>query len=242
MGASSHFEVTDREGWRKQSPLQKSITYIGSDPTNDIVLERARGSGVAARHAQLIAWPSSQGYRLVNIGDREIWLGPSSAQAISPHSFVDLTDGDSFRIGDFILVFHGNGQSASAPGGDRTAGAIGLRLVLPQVQLHPDRSLDGAVLVRNLGDKPGAQFKLEVEGLERQWYEMGPGPILFPGAEKEVAFRIYHPRAPQPPAGDHTIRIRAIAPDAYPGTSAVISQVIRILPFYSHKLRLENSD
>lgn len=242
MGASIHFEITDREGWRKQCPLQKNITYIGSDPTNDIVLERARGAGVAARHAQLIVWPGSQGYRLVNIGDREIWMGPSSDRAIAPHSFVDLQDGDSFRVGDFVLVFRGNGQNAWAAGEERPAGVIGLRLVLPQTQLHPERPLDGAVLVRNLGDKPGAQFKLEVEGWDRQCYEMGPGPILFPGAEKQVALRIYHPRAPRPPAGDHTIRIRAMAPEAYPGVSAVIVQVIHVLPFYHHQLRLESVD
>ena len=50
--------------------------------------------------------------------------------------------------------------------------------------------------------------------------------------------RLLHPLAPTPEAGQCHIRIRASAPDAYPGESTTLSQVIRIQPFYSHSLRL----
>jgi len=45
------------------------------------------------------------------------------------------------------------------------AGTFTFRIgVLPEDR--PARPLDGVVNVRNLGDKAGAQFKIEVEGLE----------------------------------------------------------------------------
>jgi hypothetical protein len=77
-----------------------------------------------------------------------------------------------------------------------------------------------------------------LEGLDEASYEMGPGPILFPNAEKEVFLRLYHPRKSHPPAGAHLIRIRASAPDAYPGQSAVESREVEILPYRHHTLRL----
>lgn len=117
---------------------------------------------------------------------------------------------------------------------------IGLQLFLPHTTLDPTRPLDGAVILRNLGNKPGVQFKLEVEGLEADCYDMGPAPILFPRAEKEVPLRIRHPRRPQLPAGEHRIAIHASAPEAYPGEVATISQMLRILPFYHHTLRLSS--
>jgi hypothetical protein len=94
------------------------------------------------------------------------------------------------------------------------------------------------VLVRNLGTESGVQFQLELEGMDEASYEMGPGPILFPSAEKEVFLRLYHPRKPHPPAGAHRIRIRASAPDAYPGQSAVEFRDVEVLPYHHHTLRL----
>ena len=241
-------EVLDKDGWRRVYPLQKALVHIGAAPGNDIVLESARGGGVAARHIQLIARAGGgQGYRLVNMGDSDILLGPASDRRITPRSFVDLADGEQVRLGDFTLVFVGGGVGAGAvlapaAGGSAmvggSSGGIGLSLSMPRIQLAPGQSLDGSILVRNLGDKAGAQFKLEVEGLEADWYEIGPGPILFPGAAKEVSLRIFHPGRPTPGAGEYRFVVRATAPAAYPGQSATAVQVIQILPFYNHAVRV----
>ncbi len=91
-------------------------------------------------------------------------------------------------------------------------------------------------MVRNLGDSTGRQYKLELEGLPPEWYDIKPGPILFPTAEREVSMHLFHPRGPALPAGDHRIRVRATIPDAYPGECTTVSRIIRILPFYSHKV------
>lgn len=240
MSQYNSIEITDKDGWRKEYPLNKSITHIGCEPSNDIVLDSWRGIGISPRHAQLIISPGLAGYRLVNISTADILLGPASDRSLPPRSFAELNDGECIRLGDFKLVLHLGNSIPGNNGGSRTTGLIGLRLSLPQRELAPDRSLDGYVTVCNLGDRPGVQFKFELEGLDRNCYEMGPGPILFPGAEKQVMLRLFHPRAPQPPAGEHEIRVRAIAPEAYPGEHTVAAQRIYILPYYSFQLHLEN--
>jgi hypothetical protein len=248
--AQNAVEVIDRDGWRRSYPLGKAIVHIGSAVGNDVVLDATRGAGVAARHVQLIARAGGGGgYRLVNMGDTDILLADSERR-ITPRSFIDLNEGERVRLGDFTLVFSGSGTLAGAVGpaaGGLAGGTpimasgsgnIGMSLSLTRTQLAPSQPLDGSILVRNLGEKAGAQFKLAVEGLDPEWYDIGPGPILFPGASKEVSLRLQHPGKPEPPAGEYRFVVRASAPSAYPGESASAMQLIHIVPFYSHKLKV----
>jgi hypothetical protein len=247
MAQFGKIDVADRDGWRREHPLQKNIIHVGSDPRNDIVLDASHGSGVSPRHLQLIA-VEGHGFRMVNIGNSDVAVGAVGERAVPPLGVLDIGSGERVKVGDFILTFHGGsgGASPSMSTGaatatgttERTSGNIGLSVSFPNTQLSPNRPIDGVVIVRNLGDKTGAQFKIDIEGLEPEFYEIGPGPILFPGAEKAVSLRVHHPRKPDPSAGDHRIRIRATAPTAYPNDSATVTQLIRILPFHSHKMRL----
>ncbi len=267
--------VTDRDGWRKEFTIQKSIVYIGSDPANDIVLDGARGAGVAPRQLQLLTLAANGvGYRLVNLGVADLVVGASGSGALAPFGSAALKEGDQIKLGDFTLVFTnldpvnstaaqalpappagaaatqaaGSPVAASAPvpsqpapdsQTDKTSAgnSIGLRLTLPALPLAPDRPLEGSIIVRNQGTRPGAQFRLQVEGLDPGWYEIGPSPILFPNAEKEIPLRIIHPRKPNPPAGEFRFSVRASSPDAYPREVASVTQAITILPYYSLKLR-----
>jgi hypothetical protein len=253
MDPYDSIEVTDRDGWRKEFPLQKKLVHIGSAPGNDIVLEAWRGANVSPRHLQLILIPGDgQGYRAINLGDTDILVDDSGDQKISPRSAMGIADGECLRVGEFTLVFHFGehhqrilsdavGREVASAGVDDeedTSVIIKVGLSLPQSPLDPENPIEGAITIRNQGNKPGVQFKLEVEGLSPDSYEVGPGPILFPNAEKKVPLRLYHSKGPQPPAGDHRIRIRVTAPEAYPGESASVSRVVRVLPFYDHTLRL----
>ena len=111
-------------------------------------------------------------------------------------------------------------------------------LNLPQTQLAPDQVVDGSITIKNLGDKPGVQFKLEIDGLDAHCYELGPGPILFPNAEKQVLFRVRHPMRPTPLAGEQRFTLRITAPGAYPGEATLVNGVITLLPFFKHELKL----
>jgi hypothetical protein len=248
MNLGKFIEITDKDGWRKEFPLQKSLVHIGCDVRNDIVLAPSRGGGVALRHLQLVAVQGGDvAYRAVNLGDIDISLGASGEKALAPRSATEIVDGDRMQIGDFALIFHFEGGGARLGTTPRlpsqqSSASIGLGLLLSPTSLDPQRPLDGTITVRNVGNMPGVQFRLELEGLDEDCYEMGSGPILFPNAEKSVALRLYHPRRSEMPAGSHEIRIRATAPDAYPGETAIVSQEIEILPYYSHVLRLLTVD
>lgn len=262
MDSHARLEVTDGTGWHTEFPLEKSLVHIGSDPRNDIVLPVGRGSGVAPRHAQLVSVQDDRtAYRLINLGSTDILLdalsSPSPAShPLAPRSTADMADGTRFRLGGFTIVYRlgaaaiaRRSGAAPVPAGDaqriRQGGAasegtsedIGLELYLPRTVLDLERPIEGTITVRNLGNKPGVQFRLELQGLEADSYDMGLGPILFPNAENEVLLRLHHSRKPFPPAGEHQIQIRALAPEAYPGQCATVSQIIRIPPSYRHELR-----
>ena len=276
MAPNNRVEITDRDGWRKEFPLEKSLLHIGSDARNDIVLETRRGGGVAPRHLQLIAIPGGAGFRAINLSDRDIAVGDAVGRSFSPRSALDIADGDHLRLGDFHLVFHlgasaGVSQAAAPPtaapaplvrevasrepatrpvaipgleivGAENVSSHIGLKLSLPQATVEPDQPLDGMITVRNLGDEPGVQFRLEVEGLDPDYYEVGPGPILFPNVEKGVYLRLRHPQGPGLAAGRHRLRIHASAPDAYPGEQVSVSSEVEIVPYYNHTLVLATVD
>jgi hypothetical protein len=235
-----YITVTNHDGWRKEFPLQGNLIYLGSSPDNHISLGREQGQGVAPRHLQLIAMPG--GFRAVNLGEASITVDDVP---VEPRFAVDVGDCARLALGDFSLIFHLDEVVTTRSGGATAtpSNAIGLGLSLPRtVILRPDQPVDGTVIVRNQGNESGVQFQIELEGLQESSYEMGPGPILFPNAEKEVFLRLHHPRKPYPPAGEHQIRIRASAPDAYPGQSAVESRTVTITPYFCHELRLRQGD
>lgn len=263
MNEQATVEITDREGWRKVFPLSKSLVHIGSDPRSDVVLETWRGGGVSARHLQLIAAPGQAlSYRAVNLGESDVRLEGSGGRLLKPRSAAEIGDGERVRLGDFLLVFRLSGAVVAAaprpapapkavaaatsaatarPSVEEASSVIGLNLFLPETALSPERPLDGSVSVQNLGDRPGVQFKLELEGLDADCHEIGPGPILFPGVAKDVRLRLHHSRRPQPAAGPHQIRVRATS-DEYPGEVVSVLQEIQILPFYNHELSLVVED
>jgi hypothetical protein len=241
-------EVVDRNGWRRQVPLTKAIVYIGSAPGNDVVLENAHGGGISPRHLQLIPGPGG-GFRLVNLGGGPVTLGEKT---VAPHAVADVLNGDQIRLGEFTLTLRGSAlpltadqpaatvSAAPAPAGVQAAPSqsIQLRLNLTDTLLLPARPVAGSVTVRNTGGQPSVQFRFDIDGLPPDCFEIDPGPILFPNAEKEVAFHLHHPRSPRYPVGDHRVGIRATAPAGYPGEQAVVSFSVQIAPYYNHVLRL----
>lgn len=240
MSQEGLIEVIGRDGWRKEFALRKAIAFIGSDPNADIPLEGSFGAGIAGRHLQLIAVPEA-GYRLVNLGESEVFLGAAADRAVAPRFSAELSDGEQIKVGEFTLVFHSEAASAGvvtgAGGLYRQSQHIGLRVTLPQKQIAPHRTLEGIVTVSNLGDHPGAQFELGLDGLDRAYFEIEPGPLLSSGAEKEVLFRLYH-RGSKPIAGDYRLTVYASAPRAYAAEQVSVSQTVNFLPLYEHKLTL----
>jgi len=244
MEAQISLTVVDGDGWKKEFRLPRSIAHIGSDLRNDIVLARAGSLGIAPRHAQLIALPG--GYRIVNLGGEVAQLSTAGEQAVALHAYINLAEGERVRIGNYTLILGTSSgtnleQAGSGARGVADSGAaesIGLRLYLPRAELDANHPIEGTLTVTNMGSQPAAQFKMEVEGLDADCYSLGPGPVLFPNAEKEVFFRLVHTRKPRPAAGDYRFTVRVTAPTAYPHQAAVVSQVLKILPYHAHKVTL----
>lgn len=237
MVSGNVLEVIDRDGWRRSFEVAKPLFHVGSDAKCDLVLPSTRGGGVAPRHLQFIEnTETGSGYRLVNLGESDILLS-GGTRTLSPLTVVEVLDGEQISVGDFTLIYHGNAHHERT----QQSQAIEISLKLAQAELHPDNPIDGIINVANMGNVEGVQFTLEIEGLESDMYEVGPAPLLFPRARKNIPFRVYHPKDPRLPAGDHRFMIRAKAPEAYPGESAVISHTLRVIPFYKHSLNVIQS-
>jgi hypothetical protein len=243
MAQESRIEVINRFGWRKEFVINKPIVQIGRDARNDLVLDDGFENGILPRHAQLL--PSSvngSGLRLVNLSDKDIFVYAQGGKAdvaaalaqpptstIAPRSSGEITSGDLLKMGEFALIFQGGASYSEV---------VRLSLDMPSKALLLDRPLTGALTIHHVGNKAAVQFKIELEGLDPDSYEMGPGPVLFPNAEKQVNFRLIHPKRSYPPAGAHQITFHVTAPDAYPGERATISADIEVAPVYRHKMRV----
>lgn len=243
MAQESRIEVINKLGWRKEFVVDKPIVQIGRDARNDLVLDDGFENGIAPRHAQLL--PSTinrQGLRLVNLSDNDILVfaqggkgNPSVVMAqpptatIPPRSSGEVASDDLLKLGDFAVIFHGGASYSEV---------VKLTLDMPSHLLMLDRPLAGVLNIHHVGNKAAVQFKIELEGLDPDSYEIGPGPVLFPNAEKQVNFRLMHPKRPYPPAGAHQITFHVTAPDAYPNERATVSAEIEVAPIYRHKMRV----
>lgn len=236
MNQPNRLEIITQHGWAREYPLTKGIIHIGSAPTNDIRLDERFGGGVAPLQVQLITISNgSPVYKLINLGETNLAVGADQELLLAPQAVLDLTDGLQFKVGEFTLIFHSGGSVES--GSTQLSRSIGLTLELPHTQLAPHQTLEGVVLVSNLGHQMGARFDLTLEGLEPDCYELAPGPLLSSGAEKEVFFCLHH-RGHKPLAGSYQLVIRATAPETYPGEQATVTQLIEVLPHYQHSLSL----
>ncbi len=241
MSEERYLEIIDRDGWRKEFPLTGRLAHVGSGPSNTVVLDASRGSGVSPRHIQFI-FLEDGGCRLVNLGDTKVGIeGGEGNASVPPHLTGKIMDGQRLRVGDFTLVVHlgANVDGTASRPTPITSKSIGLRIALPEVRLTPERPIEGAIIVRNEGAQPGVQFRLTLEGLPSGCFELGPAPLLFPNAEKSVSLRLVHPRGPTLAAGKHRLTVRALAPTAYPDEKAEVTAQIEVAPFYAHTLELK---
>ena len=236
MADESSIEIINKYGWRKDFIIEKPIVLIGRDDRNDIVLNDGLESSVDARHAQMVpSTTGNQGMRLINLSTSDIVVTPKSGQngpvtlPVAPRAAAEIGNGDQIKMGEFTLVYHG---------GEQRSEVKRLSIDMPSTDLTLDQPLTGTLTIHYLGAKPAVQFKIELVGLDSDCYEIGPGPVLFPDAEKGVAFRLFHPKRPKPPAGEHRITFRVTAPAAYPGESATISKEIMIAPYFQHRTRV----
>lgn len=229
-------KITDRLGWAKSYPLEKSLLMIGSGAGNDIVLPEEHGSGVAPLHVQVFRPQVESGtVRVVNLAPQGTAYRRSNGESggIGPGSSQDLADGDSLSLGEYSLLF-----TLQTQGGICRAARsehLGLKLELPSRVLRAGARLAGQVTVTNYGDQRRCQFELELEGLPAGCYQIDPAPLLFPGAEEHLHIRIFH-RGTSPAAGPRSFTLRACAPAAYPTEAVALAETLDVSPVYGYEL------
>lgn len=237
--------ATDPDGWQKEYILSKPLVYAGSGPADDIRLNHPQ---VSPRQIQIMQLQPS-GARVVNLGAAEITVGrgqpafagggaasnggASSGGAVTmvgPRKSADIDDGDWLDIFGFRLVYHGS---------ERVSNNFQVRMDLSSTTIAPDRPLDGAVVINHIGDIAGVQFKIDLQGYDPQWTQVDPGPLLFPGVERSVSFRLAHTKGPLPPAGSLTITAVVTAPAEYPGDIVAVRRAITVAPYRAFQVRVE---
>ncbi len=236
--------VTDKDGWTKQFPIKRNLLHLGSSPHNDVVLEPARGAGVSPRHIQILPNPATGKYRVVNLSQADV---DADGQALPPRAFIDFDTGRTLHVGEFKVQIQGEAKVIQAGSRARNVGAkqqtqssdkIGAQLSLAHRQLSPTMVIEASLLIMNLGNEGNVQFQIGVEGLPEDSIEIGPGPILFAGAEKRVPIEISHPRSSETLAGPLRLRVYVSAPESYPGELTVITETIEVMEFLDHAVVL----
>lgn len=269
-------EVTDRDGWRKEFPLLRTLVMVGSDLANDIPLPESRGQGAEPRHLQILLNPQdTSACRIINMAKNPVeitiagevtWLAPSTAMMVSMES--------ALRIGEYRLQLHsfgtpplyngmnGNGMVevasfqrpvsappsvvvesrvapsfAPSPSSVYGKGSIGLAVRMTQATLTPSQPAEAYISIANRGTKTAVQFRLMIEGLPSESYEVPPLPLLFPNAEKTLTIQLRHPNKPLQ-AGSHPVRFIAVAPEAYPDEQTVVQQSVVVPTVYAHEVKL----
>lgn len=239
MAQQGIVEVIDKTGWTKKYYLDQWITQIGGDQSNQIVLDASRGSGVSSVHAQLLYLPETGNvYRLVNLGDTYIMMGETGHQAITPLSYMDIQNGAKVQVGEFTLVFHLEGEGPGVV--KEISQNFEVSLSLGRRRLTPGGKLGGSIILKNLGEAEHIQFRIELEGLPEDCYQIDSPPLMFPDMETVIPIQIYH-RKTRPLAGEQQLSIRVESPKGYPGEQVVVKQTLHVLPYYEHKVKLLKS-
>ncbi len=256
MSRQHQLEVINREGWRRTFLLEKIRTLIGNNSAhnNDIDLSQEDGDPDTAPWRVQLIFTTSNGMRcqLINLAEQEVFYGPTVEtinQSLSSRAVTDLADRYAFRLGEFTLVLrlaHAIKADDNATNSDDTDPIgeknIGLRFVeMSSNELEPGKSLEGSVIVQNLGEKSGVQFNLTLEGLDAGYYSISRGPVVASGSEKAVSFQLHH-EGKIPLAGNRRITIRATAPKDYPNEEVSDSAEIKVLPYYNHSVTILSPD
>jgi hypothetical protein len=104
-------EVTDRDGWRKEFPLERRLVLVGSNPSNQIALAESRGQGVERLHLQLMldendpfhckVLNTSSGALEINEGGEPVMLDPRKSRVVAMNTEI--------KVGEFRLQLCGAG-------------------------------------------------------------------------------------------------------------------------------------
>ncbi len=222
-------KITSVQGKMKTEVLNKHIVRIGSDVLNDVCLQ---GGDIQPFHLQILSESGEDGVtRVVNLTDQPVGITLNrESYWLNPYASAELSHEDEIELGDYAMVVN----LPIKDGLVRNSKYFEAALAFPSETLPTDSILEGHLTIRNLGQK-GAQFKVDVEGLPENCFQIDEVPLLYPSAVEDVNFRVIH-QGVVPQAGYVTFYVSITSPDHYPDEQVVLQYNIYIAPQYRQKL------
>ncbi|MEI7844520.1 MAG: hypothetical protein WCK35_01835 [Chloroflexota bacterium] len=233
-------QVINKYGFSKIFDVQKAIILIGSDLSNDIVLSAEQGAGVAPMHLQII-FPrqGSKLCRVVNLSpyNAQVVTGPSNGLILKSHAMHELKHNDCVSLGEFSLTLK-IWENRSLTVEERSP-SLGLKLQLPSTELLSGKNISGLLTLTNYGKASRCQFRIDIAGIKKDCFQLGPAPFLFPGASEELPIQFIHQGA-RPLAGRQVISISATASQTYPTEAVQLEFELNVEPVYQFQLDVED--
>ena len=225
-------KVTNPKGKTRTEIFEKAIIRIGENKANDICLST---NDISQFHLQVLNFGDGENKnRIVNLTDTPVAITLNQeAFWLGAYAFSEINNGDEVELGEYTLQFN-----LPIKGGQvRTSPNFKASLEFPTNVLPPETMLEGVLTLHNTGGKAGCQFKIEVEGLPEECFQIDPLPLLYPSAVEKVSFRLFH-QGVAPTVGYQTFFITLSSPDKYPDHEVVLQHNIYISPYYKQQIEI----
>ena len=223
--------IVEKSGWSKSIKTDRAVTRVGSAPSNDIQLQSSK---IASVQLQILhSTDTDSRCKVVNLAHEITAKISGEIRRLSTCAVVDVHDGDEILLDNYSIAFR-LPLSANVM---QSARMIQATLSFADAVLRPKFATTGVLTIKNAGEHSACQFRVDIEGLPTDCFQIDPIPLMYSGAQEEVLVRIFH-RILYPSAGRQTIVLKVSAPESYPGEELMIRQDIYVTPVFKQALEL----
>ena len=225
--------VINENDWEKVYELDKSIVRIGSQVSCDVQL---RDQNIQPLEMQIVrSGDSDINYVARFFADNIMLTRGDQTFPVTQVTPYDILDGDKILIGSYRLILSFEDERTRV----RTSPHMSAELFLTKRELALESSINGMLLLKNLGTEKPCQFRMRMTGIPDDCFQSAPLPLLYPGSSSTVGFIITHLRV-RPAPGFHTLSIVVTAPDDYFGETLEFNQDIYVHAVFDNKFVLED--
>ena len=225
--------IINENDWEKVYEFDKSIIRIGSQVSCDIQL---RDQNIQPLEMQIVrSGDSDINYIARFFADNIMLTRGDQTFPVTQVTAYDILDGDKILIGSYRLILSFEDERTRV----RTSAHMSAELFLTKRELALESSINGMLLLKNLGTEKPCQFRMRMTGIPNDCFQSAPLPLLYPGSSSTVGFIISHLRT-KPAPGFHTLSIVVSAPDDYFGETLEFNQDIYVHAVFDNTFVLED--
>ena len=225
--------IINENDWEKVYELDKSIIRVGSQVTCDVQL---RDGNIQPLIMQIVrSGGTDEKYVIRFFADNIILTRGDQVFPVSQVTPYDILDGDKFTFSNYRMIISLEDEKARI----RTTTHISAEMFLTKRDLALESSINGMLLLKNLGTEKPCQFRMRITGIPLECVQFAPMPYLYPGSSSSVGFIISHLHT-KPSPGFHTVSITVSAPEDYFGEELEFNQDIYVHPVFNNIFVLED--